>query len=71
LGDEPREAGWHPESLETSPTPTPIQPPKGIIGLFADQNIETPSLDEFQEARREMWAGFPREFPDPADPKRE
>lgn len=39
---------------------------RSIIGLFADQGVPTPSLEEFQDARREMWANFPREFPDPA-----
>jgi hypothetical protein len=36
-----------------------------IIGLFADQGSPTPSLDEFQQARHELGANFPREFPDP------
>jgi hypothetical protein len=39
---------------------------RSIIGLFADQGNPTPSLEEFQDARREAWANFPREFPDPA-----
>lgn len=38
---------------------------QSIIGLFADQGIPTPSLKEFQQARHEMGANFPREFPDP------
>jgi hypothetical protein len=38
---------------------------QSIIGLFADQGIPTPSLEEFQQARHEMGADFPREFPDP------
>ena len=32
---------------------------RSIIGLFADQGIPTPSLEVFQDARREMWANGP------------
>ena len=44
----------------------PISERKPIIGMFAHLGIKTLSLAEFQEARREMWANFPREFPDPS-----
>ena len=38
---------------------------KPLIGRLAHLGLKTPSLEEFEEARREMWANFPREFPDP------
>jgi len=38
---------------------------KPLAGRLAHLNLKTPSLEEFGEARREMWATFPREFPDP------
>lgn len=40
-------------------------PRRSVIGMFAHLGVQTPSLDEFQEARREAWTNFPREFPDP------
>ena len=40
--------------------------PASVVGLFAGQGLPTPPLEEFQDARRELGAGFPREFPDPA-----
>jgi hypothetical protein len=43
----------------------PEAAPRSIIGLFAGQGVPTPTLEEFQDARREMGANFPREFPDP------
>jgi hypothetical protein len=35
-----------------------------VIGLYAHLGIRTPSLEEFEEARREFGANFPRDFPD-------
>jgi hypothetical protein len=29
---------------------------RSIIGMFAAQGVSTPSLEEFQDARRELWA---------------
>ena len=52
------------EEAENLPKPGDGQP--GIIGMFAHLGIKTPTLEEFEEARREMWANFPREFPDPS-----
>jgi len=52
-------------TLRTTPAATPPAAPRSVIGLFADQGVQTPSLEEFQDARREAWANFPREFPDP------
>jgi hypothetical protein len=37
---------------------------KPLAGRLAHLNLRTPSLEEFEESRREMWAHFPREFPD-------
>jgi hypothetical protein len=32
-------------------------------GCLRDLNLPDLSLEDFQQARREMWANFPREFP--------
>ena len=37
---------------------------QGVIGMFAHLGVQTPTLEEFDDARRETWANFPREFPD-------
>ena len=39
---------------------------QSVIGMFEHLGIKTPTLEEFEEARRETWANFPRDFPDPA-----
>ncbi len=44
------------------PPPTERQ---SIIGMFAHLGLPTPTLEEFQQARREMWADCLRESPDP------
>ena len=36
---------------------------RSIIGLYAGEGVSTPSLEEFKDARREISASFPREFP--------
>lgn len=36
---------------------------KPLAGRLEYLNIQTPTLEEFQELRREMCANFPREFP--------
>jgi hypothetical protein len=43
--------------------PETAEPRKPLAGCLAHLNLRTPTLEEFQEARREMWATFPREFP--------
>lgn len=39
---------------------------KPLAGRLAHLNLKVPTLDEFQAARRESWANFPRELPEPA-----
>ena len=41
---------------------TPGRPP--LRGRFADLKLSVPRED-IDEAQRETWAGFPREFPEP------
>ncbi|MFT3878346.1 MAG: hypothetical protein QM703_01645 [Gemmatales bacterium] len=36
---------------------------KPLAGRLEHLRLQIPSLEEFQEARREMCANFPREFP--------
>jgi hypothetical protein len=36
-----------------------------LRGRFAGLGLRVPTLEEMTEVRREMWANFPREFPDP------
>jgi hypothetical protein len=52
------------QAEEAARTPKPWEGRSGVIGMFAHLGIQTPTLDEFEEARREMWTNFPREFPD-------
>jgi hypothetical protein len=37
------------------------QPPKSLYGLWADLGVEISEKD-IDDARREMWGTFPREF---------
>jgi hypothetical protein len=46
------------ESLE----PKPDGPRRDPRGIFAGESFDL-SLEDFKEARREMWKNFPREFP--------
>jgi len=43
------------------------RPRKDPMGMFAHHAVDMP-LEMFEEARREAWAGFPREFPEPGSP---
>jgi len=54
------------ETLRGKLAGQPAAPRKPLVGRLAHLNLKTPTLDEFEEARREAWANFPREFPDPA-----
>ena len=42
--------------------PTPQRPP--LRGRFADLKLSIPA-EHLDEARREAWANFPRDFPEP------
>jgi predicted DNA-binding antitoxin AbrB/MazE fold protein len=53
---------FHGEASTTKPPETAGQR-KPLAGRLAHLNLKTPTLEEFKEARREMWANFPREFP--------
>jgi hypothetical protein len=46
------------ESLQKETTPQ--RPRRSLKGLWADLGIQI-SSEDFAEARREMWGGFPRE----------
>ena len=39
---------------------------KPLGGRLAHLNLKVPNLDEFQQARRETWANFPRDLPESA-----
>ena len=45
--------------------PLPAERPP-LMGRFEHLGLKMPSLEEFEEARREMWANFPRDFPVPS-----
>jgi hypothetical protein len=51
--------------VETLAAATPRRPLKNPVGMFAHHAVDMP-LEMFQEARREMWANFPRDFPESA-----
>lgn len=46
--------------VQEAEAPAPTTIPRGFIGLCADLG-PAPSAEEIDEARREMWAGFPRD----------
>ncbi len=49
--------------IETLPSgKPPVGPRKSILGLFEHRGIDIPP-EVFEEARKEAWASFPREFP--------
>jgi hypothetical protein len=50
------------EYVETLAAATPRRSLKNPEGMFTHHAVDMP-LEMFQEARREMWANFPREFP--------
>ncbi len=39
-------------------------PRQDFYGCLRDLNLPDLSLEDFKQARREMWANFPREFPE-------
>ena len=49
------------EELGREPPPSLPRKRQSIEGLFASEGISI-SAEEIEEARREMWARFPREF---------
>ena len=50
------------EEMPREPKSTPQRPP--LRGRFADLKLSIPKED-IDAARREAWAKFPREFPEP------
>jgi hypothetical protein len=50
--------------VESLSAAQPKRPRKDPMGMFAHHAVDMP-LEMFQEARREAWANFPREFPEP------
>jgi hypothetical protein len=54
------------EYVESLAAATPPRPRKSAMGMFAHHAVDMP-LAMFQEARREMWANFPRDFPETGD----
>lgn len=59
------------QTLETSLTaevsPPPITNRSSLRGRFAASNLSIPR-EAIDEARREVWSGFPREFPETDQP---
>jgi len=53
------------EFVETLAAATPRRPRKSPVGMFAHLGIDIPP-EVIDEARREAWANFPREFPESA-----
>lgn len=53
------------ELVETLAAATPRRPRKNPMGMFAHLGIDIPP-EVIDEARREAWANFPREFPEGA-----
>ena len=51
------------EYVETLAAAAPPRRLKDPMGMFAHHAVDMP-LVVFQEARREMWANFPRDFPE-------
>jgi hypothetical protein len=51
------------ESLRAAP-PAPPAPRPPLVGRFAHLGWSFPKED-FDEAQREAWANFPRDFPEP------
>jgi hypothetical protein len=46
--------------VQEAERPAPATTARGFIGLCADLG-PAPSAEEIDDARREMWAGFPRD----------
>jgi hypothetical protein len=51
------------EFVETLAAAKPRRPLKNPMGMFAHHGIDIPP-EVIDEARREAWANFPREFPE-------
>jgi hypothetical protein len=61
------------ELVETLRGNLTAQPPvraggsrRPLAGRLEHLNLKVPTFDEFQAARRETWANFPRDLPEPA-----
>jgi hypothetical protein len=52
---------------EKLPTAEPEPPRPPLRGRFADLKLSLPA-EAIDEARREAWAAFPREFPEAGEP---
>jgi hypothetical protein len=52
---------------EELPTEEPVPPRPPLRGRFADLMLSVPA-EAIDEARREAWAAFPREFPEANEP---
>jgi hypothetical protein len=48
--------------------PVPPDQRKSLHGMFAHHATVPVTLEMIEEARREMWANFPREFPEGEKP---
>jgi hypothetical protein len=47
-------------------TPRPVAAErKSLMGVLAGKGLRIPTPEELEELRREMWANFPRELPEP------
>jgi hypothetical protein len=46
--------------VESLQKPAPLAPRRSLKGLWADLGVQL-LPEDFAEARREMWGGFPRE----------
>jgi hypothetical protein len=53
------------EFVESLVAAMPPRPRKSAMGMFAHLGIDIPP-EVIDEARREAWANFPREFPEGA-----
>jgi hypothetical protein len=51
-------------SAQSPQVPTPR---KSLRGCLAGKGLKIPTLEELEEVRREMWANFPRDLPEPDD----
>jgi len=59
--DKARLIAWIAPEIERKPLPQKrTQSPKSLWGIWADLG-PAPSAEEIDQARREVWANFPRE----------
>jgi len=54
------------ELVESLAAAKPQRPRKNPMGMFAHRGIDIPP-EVIDEARREAWRNFPREFPESAE----